>query len=72
MKDLGSTKRILGMKIERDMSKRLLRLSQKSYILKVLSRFEMNDVKTVSTPLGQHFRLSITLALETHEEKRFM
>nr|CAN75281.1 hypothetical protein VITISV_007972 [Vitis vinifera] len=72
MKDLGSTKRILGMKIERDMSKRLLRLSQKSYILKVLSRCEMNNLKTVSTPLGKHFRLSITQAPETHEEKRFM
>ena len=72
MKDLGSAKRILGMEIERDRSKRVLRLSQNSYISKVLSRFEMNNVKTMSTPLGQHFRLSITLALETHEEKRFM
>ncbi|KAL6324384.1 hypothetical protein AAG906_012988 [Vitis piasezkii] len=72
MKDLGSTKRILGMEIERDRSKKVLRLSQKSYISKVLSRFEMNNVKTVSTPLGQHFRLSITQAPETHEEKRFM
>ena len=32
----------------------------------------MNNVKTVSTPLGQHFRLSITQAPETHEEKMFM
>ncbi|RVW15249.1 Retrovirus-related Pol polyprotein from transposon TNT 1-94 [Vitis vinifera] len=72
MKDLGSAKRILGMEIERDRSKRVLRLSQNSYISKVLSRFEMNNVKTVSTPLGQHFRLSITQAPETHEEKRFM
>lgn len=72
MKDLGSAKRILGMEIERDRSKRVLRLSQNSYISKVLSRFEMNNVKTVSTSLGQHFRLSITQAPETHEEKRFM
>ncbi|KAL6347327.1 hypothetical protein AAG906_016764 [Vitis piasezkii] len=55
-------KRILGMEIERDRSKRVLRLSQNSYISKVLSRFEMNNVKIVSTPLGQHFRLSITQA----------
>ena len=72
MKDLGSAKRILGMEIERDKSKRVLRLSQKSYISKVLSRFEMNNVNIVSTPLGQHFRLSITQAPETHKEKRFM
>ena len=32
----------------------------------------MNNVKTVSIPLGQHFRLSITQAAETHEEKKFM
>ena len=72
MKDLGSTKRILGIEIERDRSKRVLRLSQKSYISKVLSRLEMNNVKTVSTPLRQHFQLSITQAPETHEEKMFM
>ena len=72
IKDLGLAKRILGMKIERDRSKRVFRLSQKSYISKVLSRFEMNNVKTMSTPLGQHFRLSITQAPKTHEEKRFM
>ncbi|RVW60778.1 Retrovirus-related Pol polyprotein from transposon TNT 1-94 [Vitis vinifera] len=72
IKDLGSAKRILGMEIERDRSKRVFRLSQKSYISKILSRFEMNNVKTMSTPLGQHFKLSITQAPETHEEKRFM
>ena len=60
------------MEIQRDRSKRILRLFQKSYISKVLSRFEMNNVKTVSIPLGQHFRLSITQAPETHEEKKFM
>ena len=32
MKDLGSAKRILGMEIETERSKRVLRLSQKSYI----------------------------------------
>ncbi|RVW41324.1 Retrovirus-related Pol polyprotein from transposon TNT 1-94 [Vitis vinifera] len=34
IKDLGLAKRILGMKIERDRSKRVFRLSQKSYISK--------------------------------------
>ncbi|KAL6328338.1 hypothetical protein AAG906_034481 [Vitis piasezkii] len=34
IKDLGSAKRILGMEIERDRSKRVFRLSQKSYISK--------------------------------------
>ncbi|KAL6327434.1 hypothetical protein AAG906_019747 [Vitis piasezkii] len=32
----------------------------------------MQPLKGFGTPLGQHFRLSITQAPKTHEEKRFM
>ena len=41
MKDLGPAKQILGMKISRDRSKKLLWLSQERYIEKVLERFNM-------------------------------
>lgn len=58
MKDLGSTKQILGMEITCDRSGRKLWLSQEWYIEKVLERFNMNAVKPVSTPLDGHFRLS--------------
>jgi hypothetical protein len=36
MKDLGAAKKILGMEIVRDRKSRILHLSQKSYIEKVL------------------------------------
>ena len=58
MKDLGAVKQILGMRIKRDTNSRTLLLSQDKYINKVLSRFNMQNAKVVSTPLGVHFRLS--------------
>ena len=45
MKDLGEAAYILGIKIYRDISKRLLGLSQSTYIDKFLKRFKMEDSK---------------------------
>ncbi|KAK2457000.1 hypothetical protein QL285_004317 [Trifolium repens] len=45
MKDLGAVKKILGMKIVRDRSRRMLWMSQEDYIKKVLERFNMHNAK---------------------------
>ena len=58
MKDLGSAKQILGMKISRDRKNRKLWLSQESYIEKVLERFNMSKAKAVCSPLAGHLKLS--------------
>ena len=50
MKDLGVVKQILGMRIIRDKTNGTLKLSQSEYMKKVLSRFNMNEAKPVSTP----------------------
>ena len=50
MKDLGAVKKILGMEILRDRQE------------KVLHRFNMQNVKPISTPLATHFRLSSALS----------
>jgi len=44
MKELGASKKILGMEIRRDRQAGKLFLSQQRYIEKVLDRFNMNDV----------------------------
>ena len=59
MKDLGSTKQILGMRISRDRKNRKLWLSQESYIEKVLERFNMSKAKAVCSPLAGHLKLSL-------------
>ena len=69
MKDLGAAKQILGMRIKRDTNSRTLLLSQDKYINKVLSRFNMQNAKVVSTPLGVHFRLSKEQSPKTEEER---
>ena len=45
MKDLGEAAYILGIKIYRDRSRKLIGLSQSTYIDKVLNRFSMQDSK---------------------------
>jgi len=69
MKDLGPTKKTLGMQITRDNQKGVLQLSQAEYINRVLQRFNMGDAKPVNTPLASHFRLSQEQSPQTEEEK---
>ncbi len=72
MKGLGVVKQILGMRIIRDKANGTLKLSQSEYVKKVLSRFNMNEAKPVSTPLGSHFKLSKEQSPKTEEERDHM
>ena len=58
MKDLGVAKQILGMRIIRVKANGTLKLSQSKYVKKVLSKFNINETKLVSTPLDSHFKQS--------------
>ena len=65
MKGLGVAKKILGMRIKRDMKNHKFTLSQGEYIQKVLERFGMQDAKPVSTPLASHFKLTKEMCPKT-------
>ena len=69
MKDLGAAKQILGMRIIKDKVNGTLKLAQSKYMKKVLSRFNMNEAKPVSTSLGSHFKLSKEQSPKIEEEK---
>ena len=58
MKDLGEAAYILGIKIYRDRSKRLIGLSQDTYIDKVLKRFNMEQSKKGFLPMSHGMRFS--------------
>jgi hypothetical protein len=62
----------LGMRIIRDMANSTLKISQKEYVKKILSRFSMDEAKSVSTPLGSHFRLTKDPSPKTNQEKTYM
>ena len=49
IKDMGKAAHILDVKITRDHSKRMLALSQESYIKKILERFHMQDCKPIDS-----------------------
>jgi hypothetical protein len=72
MKDLGATKKILGMIITRDRKNHKLKLSQGEYIEKVLERFRMHNAKPVSTHLANHFKLTKEMCPKTHEEIEYI
>nr|GEY83420.1 retrovirus-related Pol polyprotein from transposon TNT 1-94 [Tanacetum cinerariifolium] len=59
MKDLGEAKKILGMEIVRDRSRKILRVSQFGYVSKILKNFRIENGKSVQMPLGGHFKLSL-------------
>ncbi|KAK8652409.1 hypothetical protein V6N13_061427 [Hibiscus sabdariffa] len=64
MKDLGEAAYILGVKIYRDRSRRLLGLSQSTYIDKVLKRFNMEASKKGFLPMTHGISLSKELQWE--------
>ena len=72
MKDLGAAKQILSMRIIRDKANVTLKHSQSEYVKKVPSRFNMNETKLVSTPLGSHFKLSREQSPKTEKERDHM
>ena len=53
MKDLGEVAYILGIKIYRDRSRRLIGLSQSTYLDKVLKKFKMDQAKKGLLPVLQ-------------------
>ena len=69
MKDLGAANQILSMRIIRDKANGTLKFSQSEYVKKVLSRFNMNEVKPANTPLGSHFKLSKEQSPKTEKER---
>ena len=58
MKDMGDAAYILGIKIYRDRSRRLIGLSQSTYIDKILEKFKMQDSKKGFVPMQHGMVLS--------------
>ncbi|GKB95997.1 retrotransposon protein, putative, ty1-copia subclass [Tanacetum coccineum] len=58
MKDLGEAAFILGIKIYRDRSRRLIGLSQNAYLDKILKRYRMDNSKRGSIPMQVDLHLN--------------
>ncbi|GKA10604.1 retrovirus-related pol polyprotein from transposon TNT 1-94 [Tanacetum coccineum] len=68
MKYLGEAAFILGIKIYRDRSKRLIGLSQSAYMDKILKRYKMDNSKRGHIPMQERLDLNKTQGASTPEE----
>ena len=72
MKDLGEASYVLGIKISKNRSKKMLGLSQSRYIDLVLKRFNMERSKRGYLPIGHGIQLSKKMFPKTPEERNRM
>ncbi|GJS28363.1 retrotransposon protein, putative, ty1-copia subclass [Tanacetum coccineum] len=68
MKDLGEAAFILGIKIYRDRSKRLIRLCQNAYMDKILKRYKMDNSKRGHIPMQERLDLNKSQGAQTPKE----
>nr|GEX50865.1 hypothetical protein [Tanacetum cinerariifolium] len=72
MKDLGEAAFILGIKIYRDRSRRLIEISQNAYLDKILKRYRMDNSKRGSIPIQIDLHLSKSKCATTSAEMKRM
>ena len=72
MKDLGDAMYILGIRIYRDRSRRLIGLCQAKYIEKILKKFNMWDSKRGFIPFRHGIHLSKSMSPKTYDEREQM
>ena len=72
MKDMGEANYVLGVRIVRNREKKLISLSQETYIKKVLERFRMNNCKPIDTPVEKGLSLSVDQCPKNDKEKEQM
>nr|GEV65493.1 hypothetical protein [Tanacetum cinerariifolium] len=72
MKDLGEATFILGIKIYKDMSKRLIRLGQNAYMDKILKRYKLGNSKRGHIPMQEKLDLNRTQGASTPKEVKRM
>jgi hypothetical protein len=72
MKDLGEAAYVLGNQIYRDRSRRLIALSQSTYLENVMKRFRMDHSKKGFLPIQKSNTLSLTQCPAAVKEKEVM
>ncbi len=69
--DMSELSWMLGIEIKRDCQKRLIRLSQETYIRNILERYGFQDIKSVVTPVDPFVDLNIKEDI-MEEEQEYM
>ncbi|KAI5314285.1 hypothetical protein L3X38_043461 [Prunus dulcis] len=69
MSDLGEANYVLGIKISREKDRKLIGLSQKAYIEKILKRFNMKNCTGCDVPFSKGDKLNSEQSPKTEQER---
>jgi hypothetical protein len=72
IRDLGPIQYILGMQVYRDRPNRRLYLCQKKYTQDIISKFNLQHLRPVTTPLDKDKPLTTSQCPTSDDEKKFM
>jgi len=72
IKDLRTTKWILGIESKRGKRRELLLLSKTMYLKRVIDRFIMSNTKLVITTMSQQFKLTISQSPKVENKRIYM
>ncbi|KAL6327870.1 hypothetical protein AAG906_026549 [Vitis piasezkii] len=72
MKDLGEASYVLGIKILRDRANGVLKLSQRTYIEKILKRFNMHNCSSTKAPIVKGDKFSKAQCPQNDDEREEM
>jgi Reverse transcriptase (RNA-dependent DNA polymerase)/GAG-pre-integrase domain/gag-polypeptide of LTR copia-type len=72
IKDVGETEYFLGMRVQQDLEKGIIRLTQRPYWQQVLSRYQLENVIPRNTPLPVGITLDNEMSPKTDSEKKEM
>src|ERR1700678_383365 len=72
IKDVGETEYFLGMRVQQDLQSGTIRLTQRPYWEHVLTRFDIENITPLNTPLPIGIILDSTMSPKTDSEKKEM
>ncbi|KAI4297473.1 hypothetical protein L6164_037362 [Bauhinia variegata] len=72
MKDVHEANYILGVKIQRGRSKKLVSLSQKNCLMKILEKFHMIDCKPMDTSVNKSESFNLEMCPQNKTEENLM
>ena len=72
MKDMGEASYVIGIEIHRDRTRKVLGLSQKAYIEKVLERFGMKHCSSIAAPIVKGEKFSLDQCPKNELERKEM
>ena len=67
---MGTLEYVLGVRVDQQPEKNIIQLSQKTYILDILVKYDVKDSRAVDTPMCSNVRLTKSMS-PTSSQGRF-